>query len=97
MDQVVRLIEAAKQDQNWQVYAFIVIGLETSMRRMEILSIRLEHIDACYLHPKGQSGSSGTADRRAPGGVSKRLYRCSGTGSRVAVPFSVWGGSYEMD
>jgi integrase len=43
--QIARLLEAARQDQNWQVYPFIVIGLETSMRRMEILSIRLEHID----------------------------------------------------
>jgi integrase len=40
-----RLIEAAKQDQNPQIYPFIVIGLETSMRRMEILNIRREHVD----------------------------------------------------
>lgn len=43
--QVTRLLHAAKRDQCWQVYPFIVIGLETAMRRMEILSIRLEHID----------------------------------------------------
>ena len=56
-EQIVRLLEAAKQDQNWQVYPFIVIGLETSMRRMEILSIRLEHVDLARpgdLHPKGE-------------------------------------------
>jgi integrase len=45
VDQIKRLIEAAKQDQNPQVYPFIVIGLETSMRKMEILSIRREHVD----------------------------------------------------
>jgi len=45
VDQAKRLIEAAKQDQNPQVYPFIVIGLGTSMRRMEILSIRPEHVD----------------------------------------------------
>lgn len=44
-EQVERLIEAAKQDQNSVIYPFIVIGLETVMRRSEILSIRLEHID----------------------------------------------------
>jgi len=44
-DQAAHLLEAAKHDQCWQVYPFIVIALETAMRRMEILSIRLEHID----------------------------------------------------
>ncbi len=43
-EQIKRLLEAAKHDQNLRVYLFIVIALETSMRRMEILSIRLEHI-----------------------------------------------------
>ena len=43
--QIERLVEAAKQDQCPAVYPFIVIGLGTGMRRMEILSIRLEHID----------------------------------------------------
>lgn len=45
VDQIDRLIEAAKQDDNPQVLAFIVIGLETAMRRSEILSIRREHVD----------------------------------------------------
>lgn len=44
-EQIERLLEAAKNDQNNYIYPFIVIGLETSMRKMEILSIRLEHID----------------------------------------------------
>jgi integrase len=44
-DQAARLVELSKQDWNPHVHPFIVIGLETSMRRMEILSIRLEHID----------------------------------------------------
>lgn len=45
VEQIQCLIEAAKQDQNPQIYPFIVIGLETSMRRTEILSIRREHVD----------------------------------------------------
>ncbi len=45
VEQIDRLLDAAKQDQNPYIYRFIVIGLETGMRLMEILSIRLEHID----------------------------------------------------
>ncbi len=44
-EQINRLLEMATQDQNQHIYLFIVIGLETAMRRMEILSIRLGHID----------------------------------------------------
>jgi integrase len=40
-----RLVEAAKADQNPQTYPFIVIVLETAMRKMEILKIRREHVD----------------------------------------------------
>jgi integrase len=39
------LLEAAKRDQNRQIYPFILIGLRTGMRKSEILSIRREHID----------------------------------------------------
>lgn len=44
-DQMDRLLEAARGDQNPQVYLFTKVGLESSMRKREILSIRLEHID----------------------------------------------------
>ena len=54
------LIEAAKQGQNRQVYPFIVIGSATSIRRMEIVSIRREHIDLAgrviYV-PKAKAGT----------------------------------------
>jgi integrase len=39
------LLEAAKTDQNRQIYPFILIGLRTGMRKSEILSIRRENID----------------------------------------------------
>jgi integrase len=39
------LLEAAKADQNRQIYPFILIGLRTGMRKSEILSIRRENID----------------------------------------------------
>jgi integrase len=41
VEQIARLVEAAKHDPSPHIYPFIVIGLETGMRRMEILSIRL--------------------------------------------------------
>ncbi len=45
VEQIANLIEHAKADQNSQIYPFIVIGLETSMRRMEILSISRDNVD----------------------------------------------------
>jgi len=44
-EQIARLLECAKADKSETVYPFIVIGLETSMRRSEILSIRRENIN----------------------------------------------------
>ncbi|MDA0781239.1 MAG: site-specific integrase [Rickettsiales bacterium] len=44
-EQAARLVEEAKHDQHPHLYPFIVIGLETGMRRMEILSIRVKNID----------------------------------------------------
>jgi len=43
--QIERLLDKSKQDQNPHIYPFIVIGLDTSMRRSEILTIRIENID----------------------------------------------------
>ena len=75
--QIQRLFEFAKQDQNSHVYPFIVIGLETSMRKMEILSIRLEHIDLVrskiYI-PKGKDWCAGTTYHGPSGAVLKRLH-----------------------
>lgn len=59
-EQIGRMIEAAKEDQSPYVYPFIVIGLGTGMRRMEILSIRLEHIDLdkkTIFIPEAKAGS----------------------------------------
>lgn len=59
IEQMNRLLEAARKDDNPQIYPFILIGLETSMRRMEILSIQLENIDIekrmIYI-PKAKAG-----------------------------------------
>lgn len=44
-EQIARVLESAKEDQCFHIYPFIMIGLETSMRRMEILSVELKNID----------------------------------------------------
>jgi len=68
-EQIKRLLNAAMQDQNEYIYPFIVIGLETSMRKMETLSIKLEHIDTArriiYI-PQAKGGA-----REQP--ITKRL------------------------
>ena len=68
-EQIARLVECAKADANEIVYPFIVIGLETSMRKSEILSIRRENIDIerriIYI-PKAKAGA-----REQP--ITKRL------------------------
>jgi integrase len=59
VEQIQRLIECARQDQNQNIYPFIVIGLQTSMRKMEILSIRREHVDLdrhTIFIPKAKAG-----------------------------------------
>lgn len=59
-EQIKKVLEAAQHDQCPYVYPFIVIGLQTSMRKTEILSIKLEHIDLAkqviYI-PKAKSGA----------------------------------------
>jgi integrase len=45
VEQVEKVLEAATHDQSTLIHPFILIGLETSMRRMEILRIRRENID----------------------------------------------------
>lgn len=45
VDQITRLLMAAEHDEHQYILPFIKIGLETSMRRMEILSIQIRNID----------------------------------------------------
>lgn len=60
VEQVFNLLAAAKKDSNPHIYPFIFIGLETAMRRMEILSIKLADIDLnhCMIHiPQAKAGA----------------------------------------
>jgi integrase len=45
VEQANALLDAARHDQNRQIYPFILIGLRTGMRKSEILSIRRDHVD----------------------------------------------------
>ena len=60
VEQAQRLVTAAMQDQNPHIYPFVVIGLATSMRKSEILSIRREYVDiprrVIYI-PKAKAGA----------------------------------------
>lgn len=59
-EQIHKVLEEAKKDTYPIIYPFIKIALETSMRRMEILSIRLQDIDfdRCIIYiPKAKSGA----------------------------------------
>jgi len=60
VEQIGRLLKVAEGDQNRQIYPFIKIGLDTSMRKTEILSIRREHINLQQLViyiPKAKAGA----------------------------------------
>jgi integrase len=59
-EQVAKLLDAAREHQSSFIYPFIVIALQTSMRRTEILSTRIENIDLkrriIYV-PRAKSGA----------------------------------------
>ncbi len=45
IEQIDRVIDSAKADSHPHIYLFIMIGLKTAMRRMEILSIKIKDVD----------------------------------------------------
>ena len=59
-EEIEKLLIAAKDDQDPHLFSFILIGLETSMRHMEILSIQIKNIDigkrVIYI-PKAKAGA----------------------------------------
>lgn len=99
-EQIDRLLDAAGRDACWEIYPFILIGLHTSMRLMEILSIRWEHIDLArrVIHiPQAKAGArdqpitATLADylaalrTLAPGAVWLFPAEDSASGHRVAI------------
>ena len=59
VEQASRLVDAAAKDTNFDIHPFVVIGLSTSMRLTEILSIRRENVDTArrvIFIPKAKAG-----------------------------------------
>jgi integrase len=84
--QINRLLDAAYHDQSSVVYRFILIGLGTSMRRSEILSVKIQDIDLdrMMIHiPKAKAGT-----REQPITSSLAIYLESVIEN--AVPGQVW-------
>jgi len=100
-DQSARLVEAASHDENYHIYPFVVIGLETGMRKQEILRIKRTDIDTenrIIFIPKAKAGmreqpiTAGLADylKRYTASLkddSPWLFHCaaSKTGHTVAI------------
>lgn len=60
VEQIQQLVECSKSDQNAQIYPFILIALDTSMRLGEVLAIRKEHVDLANRRifiPKAKAGA----------------------------------------
>jgi integrase len=72
-EQVVLVKEMATHDENPLAFMFINIGLDTSMRKSEILAIRIEHIDLerRIIYIPNVAGVTKTGSREQP--ITKRL------------------------
>lgn len=58
--EITTLLSAAKEDYHPYIYPFMLIALETSMRRMEVLSIRLAdiYLDRLLIYlPQAKAGA----------------------------------------
>lgn len=68
IEQISRLIECAKADSSPVIYPFIIIALETAMRKMEILGIRKENIsiDRRTISIPAVAGETKTGAREQP-------------------------------
>jgi integrase len=85
-EQIDRLLEFSRQDINRVIYPFIIIGLETSMRKMEILSIQVEHIDLerrVIFIPKAKAGA-----REQP--ITEYLTKFLSEHLKLVQPGQVW-------
>ncbi len=84
--QITNLLEAAGKHQSYFIYPFIRIALGTSMRKSEILSIRLANIDldkrAIYI-PKAKTGA-----REQP--ITKSIANYLSGSLKTTEPNQVW-------
>jgi len=84
--QASNLLDKAAEHQSPFIYPFIIIALETSMRRSEILSIRLEHIDLprrIIFIPQAKAGA-----REQP--ITKNLTEYLAEYLKTAEPGQAW-------
>lgn len=72
-EQTARVKRLAALDENKHVFLFMLIGLDTSMRKSAILAIRVEHIDIArqVIYVPKVAGVSKTGAREQP--ITKRL------------------------
>lgn len=84
-EQILRVLEAARADSCWEIHPFVLIGLHTGMRRMEILSMRWEHID--YEHCIIRIPEAKAGPRDQPMTVELAAYLAE---LRAMVPESPW-------
>lgn len=68
VEQIARLVECAMADSSPVIYPFIVIALETSMRKMEILGIRKENVstERRVIYIPAVTGETKTGAREQP-------------------------------
>lgn len=85
-DQVSKLLEKATEHQSSFIYPFIKVALETSMRRSEILSIRIKNIDTqrrIIFIPQAKAGA-----REQP--ITKNLAEYLTEYLKTTEPEQVW-------
>ncbi|CDO60274.1 Integrase [Candidatus Phaeomarinobacter ectocarpi] len=78
-EQADALLEASKADQNIQIYPFILIGLRTSMRKSEILSIRRDNVDLTKNSIYLPNAKAGARTQPMPTSLAAYLARHIGT------------------
>jgi len=90
VDQIARLLIAAGQDGHPYILPFIKIGLETSMRRMEILSIQIRNIDLTkrVIYIPGKGWRKGATNHQSTRHFSRESCCRSQARSAMVVPIS---------
>jgi integrase len=73
VEEAERLRQTAREDQNPHVYLFTCIGLETGMRKMEILRLRREHVHLDRRVLYIPSAKAGAREQPITGGLARQL------------------------
>lgn len=89
VEQTKRLVECAKASDSRHLYPYVVVALETSMRTMEILSIRKENInlEQRLIRTKCKGRPPRTTDHGISGRVSSQTHGWNSASTAMALPF----------